>query len=98
MAAFLIELVAWQLDSLKSRLQTQKTPISVPRIALLVYREEGIVGFYRGLWIPLMTISFVRTCPLLASGGLGQMMRHRWQAPRRSQSTPVRRSFSAITT
>jgi hypothetical protein len=25
-----------------------------------VYREEGIIGFYRGLWIPLMTISFVR--------------------------------------
>ncbi len=29
---------------------------------MLVYREEGIMGFYRGLWIPLMTISFVRTC------------------------------------
>ena len=99
LAVFSHKLVAWQLDSLKSRLQTQKTPISVPRIALLVYREEGIIGFYRGLWIPLMTISFVRTCLLLASGGrLGQMMCHRWQALRRSQSTPVRRSFSAITT
>lgn len=50
-----------QLDSLKSRLQTTKTPISVPRLAALVYREEGFIGFYRGLWIPLMTISFVRT-------------------------------------
>ena len=58
-----------QLDSLKSRLQTQKNPISVPRIALLVYREEGIVGFYRGLWIPLMTISFVRTCPHISVAG-----------------------------
>jgi solute carrier family 25 (mitochondrial carnitine/acylcarnitine transporter), member 20/29 len=49
------------LDSLKSRLQTTKTPITIPRLAGLVYREEGIMGFYRGLWIPLMTISFVRT-------------------------------------
>ena len=49
-----------QLDSMKSRLQTIKHPISVPRLALLVYREEGVIGFYRGLWIPLITISFVR--------------------------------------
>jgi len=39
---------------------TTKTPITVPRLAALVYREEGVIGFYRGLWIPLMTISFVR--------------------------------------
>ncbi|KAJ3993910.1 hypothetical protein F5050DRAFT_1904426 [Lentinula boryana] len=50
----------YPLDSLKSRLQTTKTPISVPRLALTVYREEGISGFYRGLAIPLLTISFVR--------------------------------------
>lgn len=58
-----INVVAYQLDSLKSRLQTTKTPITVPRLAALVYREEGIIGFYRGLWIPLTTISFVRKCP-----------------------------------
>lgn len=58
----LLDLIAGiiQLDSLKSRLQTIKHPISVPKLALLVYREEGVVGFYRGLWIPLITISFVR--------------------------------------
>lgn len=50
----------FQLDSLKSRLQTTKTKISLPKLASLVYREEGIVGFYRGIWIPLTTISFVR--------------------------------------
>ncbi|GAW01172.1 mitochondrial carrier [Lentinula edodes] len=50
----------YPLDSLKSRLQTTKTPISVPRLALTVYRDEGISGFYRGLAIPLLTISFVR--------------------------------------
>ncbi|KAG6814493.1 hypothetical protein H0H92_000018 [Tricholoma furcatifolium] len=52
--------ISFGLDSLKSRLQTTKTPITIPRLAGLVYREEGIMGFYRGLWIPLMTISFVR--------------------------------------
>jgi hypothetical protein len=29
----------------------------------MVYKEEGVMGFYRGLWIPLMTISFVREYP-----------------------------------
>ena len=37
-----------------------KTRVTVPKLAMMVYREEGIMGFYRGLWIPLMTISFVR--------------------------------------
>ena len=49
-----------QLDSIKSRLQTTKHKVTVPHLAALVYREEGLMGFYRGLWIPLMTISFVR--------------------------------------
>ncbi|KIK57711.1 hypothetical protein GYMLUDRAFT_45878 [Collybiopsis luxurians FD-317 M1] len=50
----------YPLDSLKSRLQTTKTPITIPRLAMTVYKEEGVAGFYRGLWIPLLTISFVR--------------------------------------
>ena len=49
-----------QLDSLKSRLQTTKTRMPVLRLAGIVYREEGVTGFYRGFWIPLVTISFVR--------------------------------------
>ncbi|KAF8636598.1 hypothetical protein AX17_003408 [Amanita inopinata Kibby_2008] len=59
LSTFLVDLPT-QLDSLKSRLQTTKTPITIARLAALVYREEGIIGFYRGLWIPLTTISFVR--------------------------------------
>lgn len=55
-----LEAATCQLDSLKSRLQTTKTQITIPKLAALVYREEGVKGFYRGLWIPLMTISFVR--------------------------------------
>ncbi|PPR01482.1 hypothetical protein CVT26_015105 [Gymnopilus dilepis] len=59
-ASYVSTFAGYPLDSIKSRLQTTKTRISVPRLAVLVYREEGIMGFYRGLWIPLMTISFVR--------------------------------------
>lgn len=59
-ASYISTFAGYPLDSLKSRLQTTKTPISIPKLAVLVYREEGLVGFYRGLWIPLMTISFVR--------------------------------------
>jgi len=59
-ASYISTFAGYPLDSLKSRLQTIKHPISVARLALLVYREEGVIGFYRGIWIPLMTISFVR--------------------------------------
>lgn len=58
---------ALQLDSLKSRLQTSRNPISVPRLAARVLREEGLVGFFRGLWIPLFTISFVREFRIIIS-------------------------------
>ncbi|KAJ7172364.1 mitochondrial carrier domain-containing protein [Mycena filopes] len=59
-ASYISTFAGYPLDSLKSRLQTMKTPITVPKLAGLVYREEGVMGFYRGLWIPLVTISFVR--------------------------------------
>jgi len=53
-------LAGYPLDSLKSRLQTTKGPTTISSLAGLVYREEGLSGFYRGLLIPLVTISFVR--------------------------------------
>ncbi|CAL1705215.1 unnamed protein product [Somion occarium] len=59
-ASYISTFAGYPLDSIKSRLQTTKQPITIPRLAALVYREEGLIGFYRGLWIPLITISFVR--------------------------------------
>ncbi|KAF9454575.1 hypothetical protein P691DRAFT_655672 [Macrolepiota fuliginosa MF-IS2] len=59
-ASYISTFAGYPLDSIKSRLQTTKGSITIPRLAGLVYKEEGIMGFYRGLWIPLMTISFVR--------------------------------------
>ncbi|KIY43600.1 mitochondrial carrier [Fistulina hepatica ATCC 64428] len=60
LASYVSTFAGYPLDSMKSRLQTTKGRITVPKLALMVYREEGIMGFYRGLWIPLLTISFVR--------------------------------------
>lgn len=34
------------------------------RLAAIVYREEGIRGFFRGVLVPLSTISFVRMSSL----------------------------------
>ncbi|EJF66072.1 mitochondrial carrier [Dichomitus squalens] len=59
-ASYISTFAGYPLDSIKSRLQTTKQRVSIPRLALTVYQEEGIVGFYRGIWIPLITISFVR--------------------------------------
>ncbi|KZV72923.1 mitochondrial carrier [Peniophora sp. CONT] len=59
-ASYISTFAGYPLDSLKSRLQTIKTRITVPQLAVLVYKEEGFLGFYRGIWIPLLTISFVR--------------------------------------
>ncbi|KAF9520515.1 hypothetical protein BS47DRAFT_638387 [Hydnum rufescens UP504] len=50
----------YPLDSLKSRLQANRTPITLASLAKKVWREEGFAGFYRGIWIPLITISAVR--------------------------------------
>lgn len=61
MTASLVSTFAgYPLDSLKSRLQASRQPITVPRLAARVWREEGVAGFFRGFWIPLVTISFVR--------------------------------------
>ena len=59
-ASYISTFAGYPLDSLKSRLQTSRNAITVPRLASQVFQEEGIKGFYRGLWIPLFTISFVR--------------------------------------
>ena len=51
---------SFPFDSVKSRLQVRDYP-SIWACAKAVVREEGIRGFFRGVTIPLITISFVRT-------------------------------------
>ena len=51
---------SFPFDSVKSRLQVRDYP-SIWACAKAVVREEGFRGFFRGVTIPLVTISFVRT-------------------------------------
>lgn len=51
---------SFPFDSVKSRLQVRDYP-SIWACAKSVVREEGVRGFFRGVTIPLVTISFVRT-------------------------------------
>ncbi|PWN91883.1 mitochondrial carrier [Acaromyces ingoldii] len=51
---------SFPFDSLKSRLQVKYYP-SIWACGKAVLKEEGMKGFFRGVTIPLITISFVRT-------------------------------------
>lgn len=53
-------MLSLQFDSLKSRLQVKHYP-SIWACGKAVMREEGLAGFFRGVTIPLITISLVRT-------------------------------------
>ncbi|EJD02463.1 mitochondrial carrier [Fomitiporia mediterranea MF3/22] len=74
-ASYISTFAGYPLDSLKSRLQTSRNAITVPRMARQVFREEGIRGFYRGLWIPLFTISFVRAASFTIYNGTKDFLR-----------------------
>lgn len=61
-ASLISTAISFPLDSLKARLQVRNYPRpAVWNCAHAVFREEGIRGFTRGMAIPLVTISFVRT-------------------------------------
>ncbi|PAV24001.1 mitochondrial carrier [Pyrrhoderma noxium] len=75
-ASYISTFAGYPLDSLKSRLQTSRKAISVPRLAGQVFQEEGIRGFYRGLWIPLFTISFVRAASFTIYNGTKDLLRN----------------------
>nr|XP_019011750.1 uncharacterized protein I206_03856 [Kwoniella pini CBS 10737]OCF50531.1 hypothetical protein I206_03856 [Kwoniella pini CBS 10737] len=60
-ASLLSTFAGFPLDSLKSRLQSSRENLSIPRLAAEVVKEEGIGGLWRGFPLPLITISIVRT-------------------------------------
>nr|XP_019045012.1 hypothetical protein I302_06928 [Kwoniella bestiolae CBS 10118]OCF23942.1 hypothetical protein I302_06928 [Kwoniella bestiolae CBS 10118] len=60
-ASLLSTFAGFPLDSLKSRLQSSRENVSIPRLAAEVVKEEGIGGLWRGFPLPLITISIVRT-------------------------------------
>ncbi|BGP13890.1 hypothetical protein JCM10213_002529 [Rhodosporidiobolus nylandii] len=59
-ASFVSTVSGFPLDSVKSRLQVKRYS-SVLDCARRTYAEEGIRGFFRGVTIPLVTITLVRT-------------------------------------
>ncbi|GAA5931251.1 hypothetical protein JCM3775_004975 [Rhodotorula graminis] len=59
-ASFTSTIAGFPLDSVKSRLQVKRYS-SVLDCARRTYAEEGIRGFFRGVTIPLVTITLVRT-------------------------------------
>jgi len=75
-ASYISTFAGYPLDSLKSRLQTSRTRITVPKLAARVFQEEGIRGFYRGFWIPLFTISFVRAASFTIYNGTKEGLRN----------------------
>ncbi|BGP37970.1 hypothetical protein JCM10449v2_001897 [Rhodotorula kratochvilovae] len=59
-ASFTSTVAGFPLDSVKSRLQVKRYS-SVLDCARRTYAEEGIRGFFRGVTVPLVTITLVRT-------------------------------------
>ncbi|KAI9630687.1 hypothetical protein KEM48_013715 [Puccinia striiformis f. sp. tritici PST-130] len=59
-SSLLATMTAFPLDSIKSRLQVNKYD-SVMDCVKKTYVEEGPKGFYRGIAIPMFTITIVRT-------------------------------------
>ncbi|CAH7685667.1 mitochondrial carrier domain-containing protein [Phakopsora pachyrhizi] len=59
-SSMLATMAAFPLDSIKARLQVN-TYHSVMDCVKKTYKEEGTKGFYRGIAIPMLTITIVRT-------------------------------------
>ncbi|KAE8216520.1 hypothetical protein CF327_g377 [Tilletia walkeri] len=59
-ASLVSTIASFPFDSVKSRLQVKYYP-SIWACGRAVLEEEGIAGFFRGVTIPLITITFVRT-------------------------------------
>jgi len=76
-ASLVSTLAGYPLDSLKSRMQASRKKFTVPGLAAHVFREEGIAGFYRGFWIPLVTISFVRAASFTIYNGTKEDLHQR---------------------
>ncbi|KAF8506177.1 mitochondrial carrier, partial [Hysterangium stoloniferum] len=76
-ASLVSTLAGYPLDSLKSRMQASRKKFTVPGLAAHVFREEGIAGFYRGFWIPLVTISFVRAASFTIYNGTKEGLHER---------------------
>ncbi|GAA5862248.1 hypothetical protein JCM3774_004837 [Rhodotorula dairenensis] len=77
-ASFCSTIAGFPLDSVKSRLQVKRYS-SVLDCARRTYAEEGIRGFFRGVTIPLVTITLVRTTSFsIYTWSKDELLRKRW--------------------
>ena len=49
------------LDSIKVRMQNSKVKLTLGGAIKSTFRKEGIVGFYKGMGAPLVTIPFINS-------------------------------------
>jgi len=75
-SSMLATMAAFPLDSIKSRLQVNKYD-SVMDCVKKTYVEEGPKGFYRGIAIPMLTITIVRTLSFTIYNDTKQFLHHR---------------------
>lgn len=77
-ASFCSTIAGFPLDSVKSRLQVKRYS-SVLDCARRTYAEEGIRGFFRGVTIPLVTITLVRTTSFsIYTWSKDELLRKQW--------------------
>ncbi|EGW34383.1 integral membrane ornithine transporter of mitochondria [Spathaspora passalidarum NRRL Y-27907] len=60
-SSFLSTLIGFPLDTVKTRMQTHKNFTSYWDCILKTYSKEGIKGFFRGIWAPIVSTSFSKS-------------------------------------
>ncbi|KAI5476256.1 acid phosphatase, phytase [Pseudohyphozyma bogoriensis] len=73
-ASFISTLSGFPLDSVKSRLQVKRYS-SVLDCVQKTYHAEGMKGFFRGVTIPLLTITVVRTSSFSIYTGVKRLLK-----------------------
>ncbi|KAK6460541.1 integral membrane ornithine transporter of mitochondria [Scheffersomyces coipomensis] len=60
-ASFLSTFIGFPLDTVKTRMQTHKHFTSYFDCVKKSYMQEGVKGFFRGIWAPLVSTSFSKS-------------------------------------
>ena len=60
-AGLIVCLTGHPLDSIKVRMQFSKTKVSFGEITRQFYKREGMMGFYKGMGPPLVTVPLINS-------------------------------------
>lgn len=64
-ASFVSTTVGFPLDTVKTRMQTYKNFNGYLDCVVKTYMKEGVSGFFRGIWAPLISTSFSKSISVL---------------------------------